>query len=102
MEIRKVHSRRERHIRVLCGTAALALIALTNGCGDAQSGERPATNTSRKGETIMNTTNATNEKIVKTDAEWKKQLSPEQYQVTRKKGTERAFTGKYWNNHESG
>ena len=42
------------------------------------------------------------EKIHKTDAEWKKILTPEQYDVTRKAGTERAFTGKYWNNHEKG
>jgi peptide-methionine (R)-S-oxide reductase len=41
-------------------------------------------------------------KVMKTDAEWKKELSAEQYQVLRKKGTERAFTGKYWNNHEKG
>src|SRR5260370_6844838 len=42
------------------------------------------------------------EKIVKTDAEWKKQLTPEQFDVTRKKGTERAFTGKYADFHEAG
>jgi peptide-methionine (R)-S-oxide reductase len=42
------------------------------------------------------------EKIVKTNEEWKKQLTPEQYQVARQKGTEPAFTGKYWNNHEKG
>jgi peptide-methionine (R)-S-oxide reductase len=42
------------------------------------------------------------EKVQKTDEEWKRQLSPEQYQVTRRAGTERAFTGKYWKNHEHG
>ena len=36
------------------------------------------------------------EKIRKSDAEWKAQLSPEGYQVTRRHGTERAFTGRYW------
>ncbi|MBC7892148.1 MAG: peptide-methionine (R)-S-oxide reductase MsrB [Sphingobacteriaceae bacterium] len=40
--------------------------------------------------------------VVKTDAEWKKQLSPEAYEVTRREGTERAFTGKLWDNHEKG
>lgn len=42
------------------------------------------------------------EKVVKPDEEWKKELTPEQYQVARHAGTERAFTGKYWNNHEHG
>ena len=42
------------------------------------------------------------DKVIKTDAEWKQMLTPEQFEVTRKQGTERAFTGKYWNEHEKG
>ena len=42
------------------------------------------------------------EKIVKSDAEWRAQLTPEQYQVTRRKGTERAFTGAYHATKEPG
>jgi peptide-methionine (R)-S-oxide reductase len=40
--------------------------------------------------------------VVKTEEEWKAELSPEQYDVLRRKGTERPFTGKYVNNHEDG
>jgi peptide-methionine (R)-S-oxide reductase len=42
------------------------------------------------------------EKVVKSDAEWRKELSPEQYQVLRKHGTERAFTGQYHASKEPG
>ncbi len=42
------------------------------------------------------------EKITKSDAEWRQQLTPEQYRVLREHGTERAFTGKYADHHEDG
>ncbi len=42
------------------------------------------------------------EKIVKTDDEWRRELTPEQYQVLRNAGTERAFTGEYWDCHDDG
>ncbi len=42
------------------------------------------------------------DKTLKTDEEYRRDLTPEQYQVARKKGTEPAFTGKYWDHHEDG
>jgi len=42
------------------------------------------------------------DKVRKTDAEWRKQLTAEEYAVARRKGTEPAFTGRYWNHHEQG
>jgi peptide-methionine (R)-S-oxide reductase len=44
----------------------------------------------------------TTPKVEKTDAEWREELTPEQYHVLREQGTERAFTGKYWNVKEDG
>jgi len=41
-------------------------------------------------------------KIVKPEAEWKAELQPGEFEVTRRAATERAFTGKYWDNHEAG
>src|SRR5688572_9158812 len=43
-----------------------------------------------------------NRKVEKTEAEWKAELSPEEFAIMRQKGTERAFSGAYWDCHDSG
>ena len=58
-------------------------------------GQTKNTNSSSKGNTM-------NKSGIKSEKEWKEILSPEEYKVLREKGTERPFTGKYWNNFEEG
>jgi peptide-methionine (R)-S-oxide reductase len=53
------------------------------------------------GFTLAGETNMTG-KATKTDAEWRKELTPEQYQILRQKGTEPSFCGAFWNYHEKG
>jgi peptide-methionine (R)-S-oxide reductase len=47
-------------------------------------------------------TETTPREVTKTEEEWRSELTPEQYHVLREQGTERAFTGPFWNNHEDG
>jgi len=75
--------------------ATLAAIATSTAPGQSNTSSLRLYSGAKKGY-IMS------DKVIKADAEWRKQLTEEQYHVTREQGTERAFSGALWNNHEKG
>jgi peptide-methionine (R)-S-oxide reductase len=86
--------------------AALCLLATSAAC--SQGHERTSAQTTSDTTTIIVIHNPITkrdsimDKVVKSDEEWLSELTPEEFRIARKKGTERAFTGKYWDHHEDG
>ena len=75
------------------------LLLLAGGCAQLGQGQSDAMPGGVQNVSQHTTSEPT---IHKSDAEWKKELTPDQYRILREKGTEPAFTGKFWNNHEQG
>lgn len=82
------------------------MVAVTFGCTSSAStgklGEAAPQNTPNSSNTAKSVDEYNGEKIVKTEAEWKKLMTPEQFYVMREEGTERPYSGKYNDNKETG
>ena len=92
----------QKNMILICVVILVMILSLTKGAR-VMSGSKPAT-PSEKIKVFDAEKNQYEvvDRIVKTDEEWKKTLTPEEFQVTQKHGTERAFTGKLWDNKKKG
>jgi len=107
---RGLRSASQRLAAILAAAAALAGLPACGNAGNAtRAGQPRRLNAAPARVAIVEFTDSgerkglvMSDKVVKSDEDWKQILTSEQFAVTRKKGTERAFTGKYHDNHEKG
>lgn len=85
---------------------AMALFISGSGCaehpGPPDPARKPAAPARLRVYSVKEKGYVMTDKVVKSDEEWRRQLAPEQFEVTRRKGTERPYVNAYWNNHEKG
>src|SRR5262245_41631060 len=78
---------------------AIVTLALLASCARPAPVPQASVSTTTEPTTMKN---EDSKRVVKSDAEWRKELTSEQYRILRQKGTERAFTGKYWDTKDDG
>lgn len=77
-------------------------VILLLACNQSQNAMTDSSKANEKKSTVLVVQGDTIPKVIKSDAEWKKELNADEYYVLRQKGTERAFTGDLWDNKKTG